>query len=195
MNIISNTCVGAGIYETKKEQFKNPFMWNVIDFQSMYNLIKNYDTINFENIELQKDNNWKMSIIIDNQVKVNFVHYKFSINDKTPKKIGVDVFYNKIWEYVINKYTTRIDRLLKKPESPIFIIGSVLKHHWYNIKQVKQICNLNSPYKIIFANNNIVLPNYNNIIFHKYKQPLNKYFGNNSILAKEIVLTYKDIFK
>lgn len=125
MNIISNNCLNGYLYrDCLKEEFGNPFIWTVIDFNSMLYLIKNWNTINFKNYELVKDESWNFSIIIDNKVKVQYVHYKFNKNvefrDKTGP--GTDVESNKIWEYIIQKYEERLARMIKKNEKPIFCI-------------------------------------------------------------------------
>lgn len=54
MNIISNNCLGGFFYKFNNIQFNNPFIWSAILTDSMYYLIKNYDTINFNNFELTK---------------------------------------------------------------------------------------------------------------------------------------------
>ena len=128
MNIISNNCLSGYLYKDYlKEEFGNPFIWTVIDFNSMLYLIQNWNNINFKNYELVKDKNWNFSIIIDNKVKIQYVHYKFNKNvvfkDKTEP--GTDIESNKIWEYIIQKYDERLERMLRKKESPIFCICNV----------------------------------------------------------------------
>ena len=89
----------------------------------MLYLIQNWNNINFKNYELTKDLKWNFSIIIDNNVKIQFVHYKFN---PACKKITVDnsrnIFYYKIWEYIIQKFEERLNRMIEKKEQPIFCI-------------------------------------------------------------------------
>ena len=55
MNIIANTCTSAMVYrDYLKEEYPNPFCWNFIAAEDYFNLIKNFDTLNFENFELIK---------------------------------------------------------------------------------------------------------------------------------------------
>lgn len=69
MNLICNSCVGGFIYKNElKSQFKNPFIWNIIDFNSMLYLVKNYENVNFNNYELIKDNKWNFNLIIDKHI-------------------------------------------------------------------------------------------------------------------------------
>lgn len=102
MNIISNNCLGGHLYrDFLNSEFENPFAWTVIDFNSMLYLVNNWYDINFKNYELVKDEKWNFSIIIDNNVKIQYVHYKFSpkATTITQTKPSTDIFYNKIWEY------------------------------------------------------------------------------------------------
>ena len=68
MNLISNTCIGAYLYKLLNLKFENPFCWSVIDFNSMYYLIKNY-----EKIKLCKMKKYKLIIANNNiDLKKNF---------------------------------------------------------------------------------------------------------------------------
>lgn len=124
MNLISQNCLSGNIYKNKlKEEFSNPFIWTVIDFSSMLYLVQNWNNINFKNYELVKDNEWNFSILIDKKVKIQYVHYKFNPNCKKPMLDNVgSIHYYKIWEYIIQKYEERLNRMLEKKEEPIFCI-------------------------------------------------------------------------
>lgn len=126
MNIIGNSCISSFLTrDCLKEPFNNPFCWCVIDFDSIFYIIKNYYNINWLNFELVKDENWNFSIIIDKNIKVQYVHYVFDKNVKTIEFKNLhDVCSNHIWEYIIEKYNQRINRMLKSKEEPIFILGS-----------------------------------------------------------------------
>lgn len=177
MNIISNTCIGSYIMrDCLKQPYENPFCWNIIDAESMYNLIKNYDKINFKNYELKKDDKWNFWIEIDNQVKVKFVHYHFSSRDTKIRKNNVDLFYNRIWEYIIDCYEKRLSRMKDKP---IFIIATSFPHDFYSEEEIKKICSIETPYKIVICNNHIKL-NTPHIFLDT------KLFENNEQLAKDI---------
>ena len=76
--------------------------------------------------------------------------------------------------------------------SPIFIIGSIIKSHLYTEDQIKSIYNLNQPYKIIIANNNIDLSKeFKNVLFYKYKKPIETYGVSNCLLGKELFNEYR----
>jgi hypothetical protein len=190
-NLIGNSCVSAFITnELLKQKYINPFCWCTIDADSMYNLIKYYDNINFKNFELIKDKNWMFYIIIDKKIKIRWPHYKFSKTDKILKKLKHDVYWNKIWEYIVEIYIKRTNRMLNEKINPIFIIGSTIKSHLYNENKLKQICALNSKYKLIICNNNMDFSNeFPNIIFHKTDIK-----NDNFALAKEIFNNYNYLF-
>lgn len=144
MNLISQNCLAGNIYKNHlKEEFSNPFIWTVIDFNSMLYLIQNWNTINFTNYLLTKDEHWNFSIIIDDKVKIQYVHYKFNPNCKIPCKdyIG-NIHYNKIWEFIIKKYEERLTRMLEKHEEPIFCIcnfNTIFKDAIYTDEQLNTL--------------------------------------------------------
>lgn len=153
MNLVNNSCIGS--YITQKispDGFHNPFQWCQIDFDSMYYMIKNWSSINWFNYELIKDDKWNFSIIIDNHIKVNYIHYKFDKNALFPIVKGTEVFYCKIWEYIVEKYETRIKRMLKYNEEPIFILANIHDYeiNYYTIEEQNKIIELNK-YKTIIA--------------------------------------------
>jgi uncharacterized protein (DUF1919 family) len=125
MNIISNNCVGGFLYNIRKEEYKNPFIWMRITGESLKQLVLNYDKINFNNYELTKDKNWNFSIIVDNIVQIHYSHYKFDAKCNKPIKVNNEIKYNKIWEYIVAKYE---ERLKKMTETPIFVLDV-----WYGM--------------------------------------------------------------
>lgn len=119
MNIISHNCVSGRIYQMEGLRYENPFIWCVIPPEDFYYLYKNYDKINYKNIVLEKENN-DYKLIIDGKIRLYYVHYKYAEDCEIPtKKTEIDIFYNKIEEYIIEKYFTRLERMKDKP---IFIV-------------------------------------------------------------------------
>ena len=148
MNIVSHNCLGGYLYNNvMKIPYENPFIWTVIDYNSMFNLITKWNDINFNNFKLDKDQNWNFYIIIDNLVKIQFVHYKFDPKAKIiignrEKVIGDTVYYCKIWEYIIEKYIIRLKRMLEQNEEPIFCIcnfKSDFKDACYTDEQLNEL--------------------------------------------------------
>lgn len=149
MNLISQNCLTGDLNRYYfHNEYQNPFVWTVISFNDMYKLINEWDNINFLNYTLVKDKNWNFSIVIDNKIKIQYVHYKFSPQDNKPRKVGVDIYYNKIWEYIVEKYEKRIKRMLEKNQKPIFCI-----------------CNFKTIYKdAIYTKEELsILEKYNNV--------------------------------
>lgn len=162
--------------DSLKQEYENPFCWNIIDANSMYNLIKNYDNIDFTNYKLVRDEKWQFSIVIDDQVHVKYVHYHFSQFDYKVRVVGVDLFYNKIWEYIVEKYEKRLSRM---KSDPIFIIGTTYPDDFYTLDEIRRICSIDTKYKIVICNNHIKL-NTNHIFLDT------NLFKDNVQLAKDI---------
>lgn len=158
MNIISNNCLGGFFYKNNNIQYTNPFIWSAILADSMYYLIKNWKNINFNNYIIEKSefNNTQnkldiFKLIIDNNIIAHYTHFHFNSTDNKPRIKGFDVFYNKIWEYVINKYENRLKRM---NEEPIFIILGEYERNGtnmydYTFEKEKKILDIKTNYKII----------------------------------------------
>lgn len=153
--IITQNCIAKHLYKTYfLKRYETPFINNVIDFNSMKYLIEHWYDINFKNYELIKDNNWNFSIIIDKNVKIQYVHYKFDKNAKIIIKRKGEVFYNKIWEYIVNKYEQRLKRMLDIKKEPLFILtnsDSLFKDAIYTNEQLNEL----SKYKNVIVFNNL----------------------------------------
>lgn len=114
MNIISNNCIGGYIYrDILKEEYQNPFIWTSLDNTSVINLLEHYNTINFENIEIFKQSSTLSNFYlnVDDQLNIQFSHYVFDAKYDKPTIIGIDVHYNKIWEYIVDVYLRRLKRM------------------------------------------------------------------------------------
>lgn len=194
-NIIGNSCVSAFITkELLKHEFINPFCWCVIDAESMYNLIKYYDEINFLNYELKHDENWIFYVIIDYKVKVQFPHYRFDKNVEVQQYYYNDVISNRIWEYIAAEYDKRIERMLEKKIPPIFIVGSLHASHWYSEEWIRKICSIDTKYAIIISNNYMDFSkDYPNVYFNvsHYKEDGKE---NNAIVGTEIFNKFRNLF-
>lgn len=124
MNIITNNCLGGFIYkDILKEEYQNPFIWTLFDPDEYIDFIDNFDTINFDNYELIKEGNGlsnNFQLLIDCKYHLKFIHYNFEASADTPYIKGVDVYYNRIWEYIVEKYITRLKRM-KAQKTTVFI--------------------------------------------------------------------------
>lgn len=121
MNIITNNCLGGFIYrDILKSEYQNPFIWTYIKTNEFIFLCENYNKINFHNYELGKKGNTKNNLFIkiDNKIDLDFHHIWFDETCLIPtikESInGCDIHYNKPWEYIIEKYEKRLNRMDNK---------------------------------------------------------------------------------
>jgi uncharacterized protein (DUF1919 family) len=125
INIISHNCIGARIYQLKNMEYGNPFMWSVVSPDDFWYLYNHFDEIDFNNIRITKIKNDNV-VVIDEKVKVYYIHYRYDKNAKTPTrriKDGVDIYYDKIDDYIVEKYNNRVKRMLEQKVKPIFIVS------------------------------------------------------------------------
>lgn len=158
MNIIANDCIGAYLYQDwYKCDFMNPFIWNSIDFTNFYQLIQNYDTLNFNNIDcIVETNNSGIcfqkslcpKIIIDNKIEVNYFHYIEDKKYNSPTKVKGYTAINNVKKYAIDCYNRRLEKM---SGNPIFI-WDVTRAQWYNkqfVNPIDKIKEINSKYTVI----------------------------------------------
>lgn len=119
--IISNCCGGADVYIRKGARFTNPFVWSEVFERDLLALIENLKTVDFYNFDLTRKNKTVMGIVVDNRFTIWFPHYKYDPTCETPVKRGVDVFYKRNYEYVVDKYVSRCHRMSSEYE-PYFLI-------------------------------------------------------------------------
>jgi hypothetical protein len=120
-NIISNSCVGARIYQAKKQEYNNPFMWCLIPPDSFAKLYDNFGKLNLKKYKVAKEGDW-YKVVIDEKVDVYYPHYRYDAAADEPRTGGtgeLDVYYSKIEEYIKEKYEARLARMSGKP---VFVI-------------------------------------------------------------------------
>lgn len=152
INFIGNSCIAS--YMTSRicrQQFINPFCWCIMDFDSCYNLVSHYNDINYHNIKLQ-NSNWDFSILVDNIVKIQFVHYKFDPNVQGIQVNEPDVLSNQIWVYIIDKYIQRTQRMVTNSIKPTFIFAgaksAINLRSTFTLDQQARLNELNTNYDI-----------------------------------------------
>jgi len=123
--IISNSCVGGFIYRDNiRCSYQTPFIWNLVDFESMHYLIENFRDINFKKYDIKKDANWSFSIVVEDKIELKYIHYKFDKNANEILHKDIDVYYNRIWEYIVDKYDKRVNVMLNNTSNPLFIFAN-----------------------------------------------------------------------
>ena len=179
MNIISNTCLGGYIYKNLlNEEYKNPFIWTLFENPNDYiDLIKNWKSVNFDNFELTKKgkelkNNFQ--IIIDEKYPVSYVHVFFDKNEnKTkfyewmPRIVGENIYTSKPWEYIVEKYISRLERMKKENKTIFFYSDSNLDCS--KLKELPQIFMENKFNGIIFTYDKTIKSNKFTKVFYTSK--------------------------
>jgi len=124
-NIISNNCVGARIYQLKKDVYETPFTWCLITPSDFLYIYENFESIDFKNAKVGNDGRWYF-MCVDGKVRIYYPHYRYDKNCKSPTKKGTDelnLYYCKIDDYITEKYKTRVLRMTGRP---IFLIDDKL---------------------------------------------------------------------
>jgi len=119
MNIITNRCLGAYIYrDILKMSYKNPFIWSGIALDDFNTLFAEYEKIDFSKYEIQplpEYENKRYCLRIDDKITVKYRHVIFDAEHKSPFIKGENIYYNKPYEYVVEKYDERLQRMTDKP--------------------------------------------------------------------------------
>ena len=119
MNLISNNCLGGFIYrDLLKSEYKNPFIWTGICYTDFPKLIASYNEINFNNIQLESvTGSYKgwFKIILDGKFKINNIHILFNKDAETPIYKEPNLYTNRPWKYVYEKWFKRLKRMIEKP--------------------------------------------------------------------------------
>ena len=201
MNLIANNCCGAYWYKYNDLQFNNPFVWMVLDYPYMLNLAMQYKNIDFTKIKLFQgnlDQHDYYGININENINIEYVHYRYKENVENIQKEGVELFSKNIHKFTVDKFFNRTARMLKLNEDPTFLIMDY-KDHYYTentqhfIDQVKYdtIIFTNNNYKINRDNVQLILTKEQSIT-HRRIQPedfIKTY--NNDINNAIKILSYK----
>lgn len=121
MNIISNCCIVGDLCEIKNIQYFTPFVWNTFFPNDIKILIKEYNNINFQNIELIKYKDTKYyGLNIDNKLSVYYIHYLYADHELRRDNDFKEVTGKNIEDYIIQSYKRRLARL-NTNETPKFL--------------------------------------------------------------------------
>lgn len=153
MNIIGSNCCGANFYHHNNIPFSNPFIWAVTPYSDLIYLMTHWNNIDWFNIDLAPSNLRDNTFIltIDKNVNIHYVHYIFDVKKNKPKTMGASVYYQYIWEYLIDKYFIRVKRMLINNEPPSFIIHEEPFANTNAANAFNQIMHLDIPYKRVIV--------------------------------------------
>jgi len=173
MLIIGNNCGAAEIYKTLNISYNHPFMWSLLFPRDMFILIEQFNHINYGHIkpvlltqDIANSNSYPLDgilspnmisgLTIDNKCTVYYPHYIYSASHHEPLVDGINVYYNKNYEYAFFKYMCRIKRMICCNEPPKFFIIAYEQHGW--TKQcVSDLIHLNTDYPILCITDNMHL--------------------------------------
>lgn len=125
MILISNHCNAGFTYKLLGEEYLSPFCWCYTPISSLINLVNKWYSVNWTNIKMDKCVNRREFITygalsykldktfymnVDDTGVISYPHYVFDQNAHTPTVCGFDVAYDKIWEYIYEKYITRVKK-------------------------------------------------------------------------------------
>lgn len=148
MNLITNRCLGAYIYrDVLHEQYKNPFIWTGIETPDFQRLFEFYDSIDFNKTIIGAENPQELKhfyLVIDGKVRVDYSHVLFERTATSPILRGNNIYYNKPWEYIVDKYA---ERLLRMIEPPVFMFMDIDFNRDYDISDIAYRCK--KPLKVI----------------------------------------------
>lgn len=170
INLVSSSCVGAYLMrDYYKCEYQNPFAWTTILPHDMRELILNWDSLNWVDIDVKLSNNNLNKgtypiIIINKLVCVRYVHIKFDPNARQPYTHMNDIWCNNIWEYAFNQYIKRLRRMLNNKLIPLFIWGGDWSEQCPTYDDIEYMnAHYNNKYKVIYAVNNSLTHCHNRV--------------------------------
>lgn len=192
MNLVCNNCASGFVYQKLGIEYNNPFMWNLISVESFKNLMCQWNSLNLAAIKLPNEPPLKgVPLIIDSKVEVKYIHILYDKDASTPYKKFVDVYSNAPWTYAINKYITRLKRMLACKQCPIFLISD--DHTTETVdtirpdNSIKLMDTLNEakiPYKIVWATQHSISKDRFSHLDLTIIHPSNQYVGT---VADELI--------
>ena len=153
MNLIGNCCISNFLLRLYGFGNTNPFAWVDMDFDSFYNLLTGYDSIDWENIALAHrphpytSGQEVFDLIIDGRVKLTFIHMIWDTNAKVPVKCGSDIRYCKIWELIVKKYLEHLKTMLDSGKAPMFVLE--WEHLDYDEMAFEKLLKTDLKYKVV----------------------------------------------
>ena len=123
-------------------------------------MIKHYDKINWENVQISLYNNATFNIkctkaIVDSCIEIKYPHYCLSNSALTVK--GINVYANNIVEWVQEKYISRVGRM-KSAGKPFFCIGGTWEDQKMSLSTISLLSKKRNTF--ILSDDTIIHDNY-----------------------------------
>lgn len=125
-NIISNNCFGGFIYKHLRMQYNNPFIFSMVHYGDMVNLVThslNWGKIEVEHTRGQRHRNSAYDVVVDNQVRIHYEHYLEDGVHEPPIRKDCNVLGKDIHKYVVEKYFARAERMFDEAIQPYFVVS------------------------------------------------------------------------
>lgn len=158
MNIVSNNCIGARLYDLQKKQFVNPFCWSAITDEDFIKLIENWDNMDFGKSTFELEDYWKgrynhnyqtVLATIDYDIKLHFIHHIYSETcTEITKRGNTEVVYKGTVSYCKELWNKRLQRM---NEEPVFLFSfNPMDPDSENYKKLLEtVKTINTEYKLI----------------------------------------------
>lgn len=186
----SNCCAGNFYHNYLNTPFYSPFIWCVVPYDSIFNIMTHWTTIDWNDIKITPNptRDLTFTLHINNIAALHYVHYFWSAKYTKPYAKGASIFYKNIHEYIINKYEERVNRMLTNGsiDNPIFIIHEEQYSNETNGDMIPKIMAYESPYKRIVITHTIDLSNRLSTKNCLY------IFDSNKMLPEPMILKYGD---
>ncbi len=151
MNLISGNCFGGHTYKyVLCKEYENPFIWTRLYNSDLIYLIEHFNELNFMNYSIEKTTQklLQFHVRIDNKINLYMKHYNFSPKYDKPTKIGADVYYNKIWEFINDIYLKRLSRMSNTIDC-VLLDDDCFK---YDVFKIKDLCEKNNIKLVVCTN-------------------------------------------
>lgn len=165
MIIISNNCMGGFIYrDILKTQYCSPFIWTALSHDDFFDLCRDYDKINFLNIQDTIDDtettyhNNRNALLIDDRFLLKFHHVWEDASYEKPTVIekwgaGMNVMYKDPKTFIKEKYLARVTRM-KNCNKKLFVFYDV-GHPCHRVEELYEICETQKCFAIILTSEDV----------------------------------------
>lgn len=186
----SNCCAGNYYHNFLNIPFYSPFIWCVTPYDAIYKLLTGWNTISWKSIKISPNptRDLTLTLTLNNNIPIHFVHYFYSKAHQTPFIKGASVFYKEIHKYLAEKYCERVKRMLAygDMQTPYFIIHEENYGNDTCTEYLEKIIQLKSPFKRFVITHSKNLSNINpdencNYVFDSVKklpEPMILQYGN-----------------
>lgn len=186
----SNCCAGNFYHNYLNTPFYSPFIWSVVPYDSILNLINKWPEINWDDIKIVANPTREFTLTLQlNQIAdIHYVHYFWSEKHDKPYAKGASIFYRNIHQYLLNKYKERVSRMMSSGmmEAPMFIVHEEQYSNDKNGNILAEIMKMNTPYKRIVVTHTVNLSSINPNANCLYIYDANK------LLPEPMILKYGD---